>query len=148
MSEGQEPAGPRWTPARVGVVLALAVAMVVGLVLLNRHKGRASDAGDAAPTAVPTSEQVQYRLWGTATGADLTMSVGGQITQATGRAVPLMGKDGTQGISFDAPVGASLYFSAQNTGAVGDLTCEILVDGKAVAHNTSSGGYAIVQCSS
>jgi hypothetical protein len=146
MSEEQTPAGPRWTPARVVVALLIVVGVVIGLSLIKQHNSGGADDADV-PTGVATSEQVQYRLWGSATGADLTWSTGGsQLTQATGKAVPVMGKNGRQGIVFQAPVGASLYFSAQNTGAAGDLTCEILVDGRSVARNTSSGGYSIVEC--
>ena len=133
----EKAAGPRWSAWRVLVILGL----IAGLVAVWASNGEdSSSAGSTEPSTSPRS--VKYRLTGDASGADLTwMDGNGQTAQANGKAVPLSGD-----VSFSARAGAFLYFSAQNTGAFGSLTCQIVVDGEVVAENTSSGGYAIVSC--
>lgn len=39
-----------------------------------------------------------------------------------------------------------LYVSAQNQDAYGDISCEIIVDGKTIKNSSSSGGYVIAMC--
>lgn len=128
---------------RLLVILGLVTALVAAWV------NSGDDSEDTSSTyQKPTLRSVQYQLTGSAAGADLTWTDGrGQTTQATGKAVPLTDEDGVPGaIRFSAAAGSFLYFSAQNTGSFGDLTCRIVVDGEVVAENTSSGGYSIVSC--
>ncbi|MEO3978792.1 hypothetical protein [Streptomyces sp. CAU 1734] len=143
----EKTAGPIWTVGRgvsVGLLMFVLVALLWNIV---RFGGSGDD--DAPKTerlARPGSVQVEYRVLGSATGADLTWTDGrGQTSQASGKAVPLTSKDGRP-LGFVATRGASLYLSAQNTGASGDLTCEIVVNGHVIAKNTSSGGYTVVTC--
>lgn len=96
-----------------------------------------------------SSHTVTYKVQGSATGADLTMSTAnGGTSQASGKAVPLRNATtGTEGISFSASRGTFLYISAQNTGESGTITCIIEVDGIEMVRNTSSGAYTIATCS-
>lgn len=48
---------------------------------------------------------------------------------------------------FSAKAGAMLSLVAQNKGASGSVTCQILVDGKVKKEATSEGGYVVVTCS-
>jgi len=143
--DAEKTVGPRWSVWRVLVVLGL----VAGLIAVWTHDDDSSSSYEAGKdVTTPSLRSVEYHLTGDASGADLTWTDGrGQTTQATGKAVPLRDKDGgPDGIRFTAAAGSHLYFSAQNTGSFGDLTCQIVVDGEVVATNTSSGGYAIVTC--
>jgi hypothetical protein len=93
--------------------------------------------------------EVEYRLTGSASGADITYTDGsGNIQQQTGVAVPLVRESsGDLGIHFRVERGSFVTFSAQNTGSSGDLDCEIRADGRVINTGHSSGGYAIVSCS-
>ncbi|MFP3986894.1 MmpS family transport accessory protein [Streptomyces sp. E11-3] len=117
----------------------------------ERHRREAAEAVESLRLQERLMEPraVEYHLTGTAAGADLTWSDGsGQVAQATGKTVPLTDRAGApMSIDFKASRGASLYVSAQNTGATGTVSCRIVVDGETVAENTSSGGYATVPCS-
>lgn len=133
---------PRWSAWRVLVILGLIAALIA---VWTRDDEDSASVDVSDPTA--SLRPVEYRLTGDASGADLTwMDGNGQTSQATGKAVPLNDGDGTGSIDFSARPGTFLYFSAQNTGSAGTLTCQIVVDGQVVAENTSSGGYAIVSC--
>ncbi|QXE36198.1 hypothetical protein KQY30_20080 [Streptomyces sp. GMY02] len=144
----EQQAGPRWTLGRGVAVVGLVAVLVAVWVWVAGNDG--SDTAGSEETAVLTevsaSSRVEYRLTGSADGADLTFTDGrGQMAQAAGKAVPLVSTDGAP-LDFTAVRGTSLYLSAQNTGSTGDLTCQILVDDMVVAENTSSGGYTIVTC--
>lgn len=147
--------GPKrlWDRSGAFAVAAAAITIAVLVVLLG-----ASGEDDPVPAAesmptpaasrTPVVWHVKYKLTGTARGANLTYTdEREQIAQAAGRAVPLHSRTtGEDGITFDALPGTRLYFSAQNTGKSGDMTCEIEVNGLTVATNTSYGGFTIVTC--
>lgn len=91
-----------------------------------------------APVAAPV---VTYEIRGSAVTADLTYNqAGDQVSQQNDVALPRVVT------LHDVASGTFLYVSAQNTGDTGMITCEIDVDGVAIAANESSGGYAVVSC--
>ncbi|MGW6739708.1 MmpS family transport accessory protein [Streptomyces sp. NPDC055025] len=144
----EQQSGPQWSLGRGVAVVGVIAALIATWVYVADAGSSRADEGEetAVLTQVSASSQVEYRLTGSAAGADLTFTDGReQISQAAGKAVPLVTADGG-GIDFMAARGTSLYLSAQNTGDAGDLTCQIVVDGVVVAENTSSGGYTIVTC--
>lgn len=108
-----------------------------------------SSSGSVSRISTSSSHTVTYKVEGTASSADLTMSTAnGGTSQASDKAVPLRNATtGVEGISFSATRGAFLYISAQNGGESGTITCIIEVDGVEVVRNTSSGGYTIATCS-
>jgi len=124
---------------------------VIMLGLLLSAAGCTSSGGGASSYApaggVSVTEHVAYKLTGRASGADITYSVGqGGTEQQQGVAVPLVNKAGLEGLFLTASPGDFLYFSAQNSGEYGWLTCSILVNGRVIATQTSRGGFSIVTC--
>jgi hypothetical protein len=124
---------------------ALAIAAVL---LTSSCSSSGTGSGGVTGAAPDLSSEVVYLLTGSAEGADITYSAGGGGTeQQQGVAVPMKNKrTGLSGIRFNANFGDFLYFSAQNTGEFGSLTCEITVDGDTISRHTSSGAYSIVTC--
>ena len=119
-----------------GVGPLLTVALLAGC---TSSGGVSFGGGD---TSVP----VVFTLTGTASGADITYSVGdGGSEQQQNVAVPLVNRAGEPGLHFTASQGDFLYFSAQNNGG-GSLTCTITADGSVVATHTSRGRFSVVQC--
>lgn len=98
----------------------------------------------AAPV-VPTADKVTYAVSGHAAGLiDLVVPGTVQQQQITTTTDLPWSKSFTvdEGLSeFDF-----LSISAQNAGS-GTISCSISVNGKVVAHNSSSGPYAIADCS-
>lgn len=133
------------------------VAVVAGLIILGPIVSSRFDSDDSLGSAAglldatPRSAvvEVDYRLTGSASGADITYTDGSDnIQQQTGVAVPLVRESsGDPGIQFRVERGSFVTFSAQNTGSSGDLDCEIRADGRVINTGHSSGGYAIVSCS-
>jgi hypothetical protein len=132
------------------------IVVVCGLLILGLMNSRPdsavpTDTSGGRLVATPRSAivEVEYRLTGSASGADITYTDGsGNIQQQTGIAVPLVRESsGDPGIQFRVERGSFVTFSAQNTGPSGDLDCEIRADGRVVNSGHSSGGYAIVSCS-
>jgi hypothetical protein len=102
-------------------------------------------------TDPPVSDvvNVRYTLTGSATSATITYTdSSGNTQQQSDVTVPMEPKSGTgTGLSFRAHRGDFVYFSAQNMGDSGDLTCTVEADGKVINTGHSSGGYTIVTCS-
>ena len=134
-----------------GIVLLAVAGLVVvaAVVYIYSTRDLDIDLTDDPITTEPTFVELEYRLTGSAAGADITYTDGsGNIQQQTGLAVPLTKKsDGTQGMSFRVERGSFVSFSAQNTGDSGDLDCEIRADGDVINRGHASGAYAIVSCS-
>jgi hypothetical protein len=86
------------------------------------------------------TNKVTYRVTGTAHEASVTYrnNMGG--TQQTVGRIPWE-------ITFDSRAGNFLYVSAQNQGASGSVSCDILVDGEVKTTATSTGAYVIAECS-
>lgn len=127
--------------ARGGVALAALLAGLVGCSAApEASAGAAATAGAARDT-----REVTYLLSGSATDADITIETPSGSTQRSVR-VPLINKAGTAGLIFTMPAGHFVYLSAQNSAGYGDITCVIEVDGKTVAQNTATGGYAVATC--
>lgn len=95
----------------------------------------------------PVVLHVAYHLSGSATQADITYLTGsGGTEQQQGIDVPMVNKAGGDGLFFTAQPGDFLYFSAQNGGEFGSLTCTITENGRVISRQTSTGGYSIVTC--
>lgn len=137
----------------MGRTLAVAVVLVLGVAACSSDPPADNPYTYAGPppTIQPddggsSSHEIVYYLTGSASSADLTLSLGpGGQSQQRGVGVPLMNKSGTEGLRFTASDGDFLYISAQNQGG-GTLHCRITEDGATVAENTSSGRYSIVTC--
>lgn len=93
------------------------------------------------PTA-PAVDTVVYTVTGRSAGAITYENSTGDTSQVT---------DTTRlpwKVSFTEPAGTEgfLYVSAQNAGS-GTIGCSISINGQVVKQNTSTGAYAIVDCS-
>jgi hypothetical protein len=111
----------------------------------------AACAGDGS-TATNSSQahEVWYRADGTGTAeASYTLRSDDGGTVQGDINLPLVNQKGETGLTFEGfKSGDFVYLSVQNTTAAGAVTCRIIVDGKEISHNTSSGGYKIASCSS
>lgn len=139
----------RWLPL-IAVVGGLVVLAIIGTAIsdANKTKSTTSGSGGTGTAAYSSTVEVLYEVEGTATGTNITIEAPTGTVQGNNKAVPLGNPTtGKKGISYTMPRGHFVYLSAQNTGAKGTITCRITVDGKVVASNTSSGGYAIAGCS-
>jgi hypothetical protein len=105
----------------------------------------------AAPTtaATPTppggaraefAHKVVYRVSGTAAEASITYRNAKGGTQQTAGRMPWE-------LTFDSRAGNFLYVSAQNQGASGSVSCDIMVDGVVKTSASSTGAYVIAECS-
>jgi hypothetical protein len=100
----------------------------------------------AAPVARPAPSRgeftykVTYRVRGTAGAVALTYRNAQGGTEQSSVRLPWE-------LSFDAKGGSFLYVSAQNQGATGSVTCEILLDDESRTTSTSNGAYVIAECS-
>ncbi len=163
----QAPAGapgavPGWNPTAPGrsrgcsclgcglVAVLVVVVMFAVLAALGSLKWSASaptTTGPAPSTSRPFV-QVTYRLSGSAKSASITFTdPSGNIQQVTAVPVPLVMKDGTDGLTMPAKHGAFVTILAQNLGDSGTLECQIYADGVEINRGISAGGYAIVTCS-
>ena len=95
-----------------------------------------------------TSRLVAYFVEGTATGVDITITnQGGNIEQATGKAVPLQTSEDREGfIAGCFSPGDFASILAQNTGDRGTVICYIEVDGRRASFAQSAGAYVIASC--
>lgn len=127
-------------------LLAVIAILVIGGIVSASNGGSGGSVGSSSSSM----HTVTYKVEGSASGADLTMSTAnGGTSQASGKAVPLRNvTTGEEGISFTARRGTFLYLSAQNIGESGTITCIIEVDGVPLVRNTSSGAYTIATCDS
>lgn len=89
-----------------------------------------------------TPRSVSYRITGTAPSVDVTLeTMSGGTEQHSAVALPVTYSMGT------ASSGTFLYVSAQNTGASGSVTVEILVNDSVRKTSTSDGAYVIASAS-
>jgi hypothetical protein len=86
------------------------------------------------------THKVTYRVTGTAHEASVTYRNPKGGTQQTAGRLPWE-------VTFDSRAGTFLYVSAQNQGASGSVSCDILVDGEVKTTATSTGAYVIAECS-
>lgn len=109
-----------------------------------------SGSGDEglAEDAVDYTRQVEMTLevTGTATSVDLRLSVGGEITEANDRAVPLTSPSG-EPVTFTLPLSSRLSAEATIGSAGGSITCRLLdQDGAVVDTGQASGASASTTC--
>ncbi len=103
--------------------------------------GRIAPAPGAPGSALAEfSHKITYRVTGTAQEASITYRNARGGTQQTAGRIPWE-------VSFDSRAGNFLYVLAQNQGASGSVSCDILVDGEVMATATSTGAYVIAECS-
>ena len=122
------------------VIVGLVIAGVVGFGAL----GSALHSGFSGAGSEPLS--VIYSATGTASGATVTFSTPtGQEQHDV--SLPLRSTAGDPGVRFDANPGDPLTILVQNTSDQGDVRCQIKVNGKVVADNTSGAAYGIATCS-
>lgn len=127
----------------IGALLVIAIAAspgsgnTHGTASASSRSPDSSKARAAAPAvthaAVPAAQTVTYVVSGSA--ADVTYGPAGSDL------------DGTVPMKLTKPLGNPSYYdiSAQLQGG-GTVSCEILVDGKAISAATASGGYNIADC--
>lgn len=92
-----------------------------------------------APAAAVAAVKVTYRVKGTSGSAKLTYRNAEGGTVETSVRTPWE-------TSFDVKRGSALYVAAQNQGATGSVTCEILIDGESRTTSTSSGANVVAEC--
>ncbi len=113
--------------------------------LCPQHKkayDAAVTAGASASSAAAAANQVTYSVSGSASSASVTYSgAGGDTVQDNDVSVPWSKE-------LTIPAGDYRFLSilAQNGGG-GDITCTIKVGGEVVKTNTSTGDFAIADCS-
>lgn len=151
--QGQWPPPPpkkrkKW-PFIVGGLIVLIVILAVAVPKGSAPTSATTSSGGGGASAQPadtssgTENVVTYEVTGPAKASVTYMTEGFQTAQVQDAKLPFR-KD----IQFTNDVGkfSGLSLVAQNSGAKGDITCRILLDGKEVASNTSSGAYAVVTC--
>lgn len=127
----------------VGIPAVILVVILAAIIIpmVSRSSTPATSAADTS-----SGSQVIYEVLGTARTAEVTSSTNSGTEQHT-VAIPMQNQGGTEGVTFTADSGQSLYISAQNQQESGSVECIITVDGDVVSDNTSDGAYAIAQCS-
>lgn len=113
-----------------GIALALACVVVAGLLMAGGRR--------AAPAGGLT---VEYRVGGSTRGASLTYHNASGGTEQNDVSVPWTLKV--------APVkrGQFVYLAAQNQFDLGDVTCQIVVNGEVWKESRSGADYGIATCS-
>lgn len=106
--------------------------------------GGAAGNGPAAPAEAGTGHTVRYEVTGAGTGMiTFTTDANLSMSQAT-ESLP-WSTEVTFADTFFAPVSVNVSRSYQ--GGSGPLSCKIIVDGKVVTENNSTGGeFATVSC--
>lgn len=82
----------------------------------------------------------RYRVTGSAREASITYRNAKGGTQQTAGRIPWE-------VTFDSRAGTFLYVSAQNQGASGSVSCDIVVNGEVKTTATSTGAYVVAECS-
>lgn len=128
-----------WTWA----ITALIAVAVMGFVYVSARMPASTRSGSSTSsgTSFSSTRQVVYVVTGTASTVDVTMQAPSGTRQESGVRVPVY-----PGYTYTMSPGDFVYISAQNRGETGSVSCRILVDGVAVADNTSSGAYVIASC--
>lgn len=134
---------------RLATALSLALLVVLVGCAGTSTRGVSPSPKPSASSFSPTpvDHVVLYELDGSAASANITYQTPTGMSQQQGIDVPMTSKSGGPGLEFKGfGYGDFVYFSAQNDGEYGSLTCRITVDGEVISENTSSGGFAIATC--
>src|SRR5690606_5532568 len=129
--------GPRDAMWLFGFVVLLLVFCLAQCSPGDRQAADRSFVPASAPR--PTTNAITYLVQGGGSGAMTYSTPDGGTEQVTAR-LPWSH-------SFRAPVGTTLYLSAQNQESSGDITASILLDGTVWRRSNSSGGYTIATAS-
>ena len=116
------------------VLIALFVLVVVVVIVVAALIGGGSSSSGG-------TTKVTYTVTGTAKTADMTYSNGLSTSQENDRRVPW-----TKHLTVKDDSLPTYNLIAQNKGAHGRINCSITVNGKQIAHNTSTGAYAVATC--
>jgi len=119
------------------------LVVIIGILCVIAFVTSSLGGGDSTyrPRSTPVTYDVNYRVTGSASYADMTYN---------------NADDGTEQLDnvrlpwnqrFNMQYGQFMYISAQNQSESGSVTCEILVNNKVVKKSTSSGAYVIATCS-
>lgn len=100
--------------------------------------GAAKSISDESNSTVP----VTYKVTGAATGALVTYTVEGNITQDNGVKLPWSKETTATGIIKTVTLSAT-----NGIDDTGKITCQIIVNGKVISENTASGLGASASCS-
>ena len=95
----------------------------------------------ACTTTGQQAHTVEYKVTGTAYSALLSYDDGQGGTEAVNDAELPWSKTLT-GIEAGVP----LFISAQNDADMGDVVCEIMVDGKSIKKSQVEGGFGLATC--
>jgi hypothetical protein len=128
----------------LGLILSIMMVVIYTAVFFGVSK-----AVEDTNKAANTTHTVIYTLTGDSTDATATYSTftDGKSAQeqATGQTLPfsktVTAKGGVDSFTFN-----SFTLTGTNGATGSEITCEITVDGKSIATNTSSGPNAIVTC--
>lgn len=121
----------------LGVIVALAAAVVAGVWLTQSKTSRNRQPSSVGDTQSVSGYTVVYAVTGDS-GVNVTYQTQSGVTQQQDAAAPW-----TDAETMDA--GGIPIVSAQNTGS-GTVTCSITVNGVLVASNEAVGDYAIASC--
>lgn len=119
----------------------------------NAGSSNTSSASSYAPL-VSSTRTVVYEVFDPGANAvtserrnaSVTLTTPTGVQQATPD-LPMKMKTGEMGFTQTFKSGSFVSIMAQNKNGSGRITCRIKVDGKVISQNTSSGSYAIAQCS-
>lgn len=142
-------AQPREPSKRGWWILALlVVAGVITYVAVDQadRRDRESDARVDELVDAMSAATITYEVGGTSNQADVTAETPSGTDQLTVD-IPLMAKEGGRGVEMTFQRGDFVYISAQNTDAVGTVTCKITAsDGSVISESQSSLDYGIATC--
>lgn len=146
MDEAADEKKPLSALAWAGVLLG--VSAVVGVLF---SLGGDDGEGDPPPSTSAPAVNVLYEVEGTTDWASITIETP-TGTHQSNPDVPLVVASGPRAGERGTLVGPFrpgdfVYISAQNKRSHGSITCRISTeDGRVIAENSSSGGYAIASC--
>ena len=125
-------------------MIGMAVAAVATGVIIAVWPSPPAPASSTVSTvdSPDATDLVTYTVTGAATDMITYANGSGNIAQVT----DLTGLPWTAHFSVPAGTEGFLSVSAQNAG-YGQIGCSISINGQVVARNTSTGQYAVVECS-
>ena len=121
------------------------VLLAVFVVIIAMFGGCAALIGGAAKSIDDESKStanVTYKVTGPATGALITYTIDGNVTQDNDVALPWQKETTVTGFIKTVSLSAT-----NGTSDTGKITCQILVGDKVISENTASGMGASASCS-
>lgn len=143
---------PRDHGVRNAAVLVVGIFALLAAIAALLNAGSKSDGAPTLPATVasytPAIHTVSYEADGVDTKAgNYTLRSADGGTRQGDADLPLMNKAGGVGLQLSGfQPGDFVYLSVQNENGFGSVTCRIVVDGRTISENTSTGGYTIATC--